>query len=383
MSWQETNSEQEKLKFINDWLKKEFTFSALCKRYGISRPTGYLAVNRYISEGVAGLLEQSRAPHVIPHKTPASITARLLELKYRFPSWGPKAIKHYLIEENIPGNWPAASTIGEIFLEHGLVKPRKLRKKSPPHSAPLQDCKAPNQSWSADFKGQFKIKNGKYCYPLTITDNFSRYLIMCEGLLSPNCDNALRCYENAFREYGLPDVIRTDNGQPFAGVGLGGLTRLSIWLLKLDIMPERISLGCPQQNGRHERMHRTLKAAAIIPKKYSLIDQQEIFDNFKTEFNTMRPHQALGMKRPSEFYQKSIRQMPDKIPEISYPDNFLIRKVRSNGETKFLGDNYYISELLCKETIGLELIDETRAIIYFGRLKLGMIDARLKKIIRP
>lgn len=383
MSWQQTDISQEKLMFINDWLKQEFTFATLCKRYQVSRPTGYALIKRYQSEGVAALKERSRAPHSIPHKTSESIQAELLRLKYRYPHWGPSMIRDFLIKEGVEGSWPAASTIGEIYKRHGLVKPRKLRRKTPAHSEPLKHCQAPNEVWSADFKGQFRLKNQKYCYPLTITDNYSRYLLLCEGLESPNCDDAMKCYDKVFREYGLPDSIRTDNGQPFAGLALGGLTRLSIWLLKLGIMPERISPGCPQQNGRHERMHRTLKEAVIIPREKTLREQQKLFDDFQIEFNTKRPHQALQGNRPAEIYRRSSREMPNKLQEVVYPDSYLIRKVKTNGELKFAGKRYFISELLHGEAVGLESIDENRAVVYFSRLKLGVIDSRLDKITRP
>lgn len=381
--WQETGVSEEKLKFINDWLKGEFNFAMLCKRYQISRPTGYGLIKRYQAEGVAALQERSRAPHTIPHKTPESVEMELLKLKHRYPHWGPSMIRDFLLKEKIEGLWPAASTIGELYKRHGLVKPRKFRKKTPVHSEPLKHCEAPNQVWSADFKGQFLLKNGKYCYPLTMTDNYSRYLILCEGLMSPNCNDSMKCYEKAFREYGLPDAIRTDNGQPFAGLAVGGLTRLSIWLLKLGIMPERISPGCPQQNGRHERMHRTLKEAVVFPKQKTLAEQQKLFDEFKVEFNTQRPHQALKANRPAEIHKRSTRELPDKLSEVIYPDSFLVRKVKTNGEIKFAGKRYFLSELLHGEAIGLEPIDEERAMIYFSKLKLGIIDSRLKKIIRP
>jgi putative transposase len=383
MSWQKTDISEEKEKFIKDWLSREFNFSMLCKRFQISRTTGYKLLESYKNEGVAAFKERSRAPHTIPHKTSAEVESELLRWKHRYPYWGPSMIRDFLIEEGIQGAWPAASTIGEIFKRHGLVKPRKSKKRTPAHSEPLKHCTNVNQVWSADFKGQFKLKNGKYCYPLTITDNFSRYLILCEGLMSPNCSDSMRCYEKAFREYGLPDVIRTDNGQPFAGLAIGGLTRLSIWLLKLGIMPERIKPGCPQENGRHERMHRTLKEAAIFPKQKTLQEQQELFDNFRLEFNTKRPHQALKAKRPAAVHEKSARQMPDKLTEIIYPDTFLVRKVKTNGEFKFGGKRYYVSELLQGETLGLEPIDDNRAILHFSRLKLGIVDAYLDKIIKP
>jgi len=383
MAWKNSCIKDEKLMFISDWLKKEFTHTVLCARYGISRPTGYLLINRYMKEREGAFNERSREPHNIPHKTSYKIEKYLLTLKYRYPKWGPAKIRDFLIAEKIKGKWPAASTIGELFKRHGLVKKRRLRKKVAAHSEPLKHCHGPNAVWSADFKGQFHLKNGRYCYPLTVTDNYSRYLLGCDGFESPSCENTIKSFHKIFMENGLPDAIRTDNGQPFCGVGLGGLTRLSIWFLKLGIMPERISLGSPQENGRHERMHRTLKEATIISGQRTLKEQQKLFNNFITEFNTKRPHEGIQSKRPGEVYVKSKKQMPKRLPEVSYPQHFEIRRVKVNGEIKFANKRYFVSEHLHGEPIGLEMIDQARAIIYFARLKLGIIDARLNKILRP
>lgn len=383
MGWHKISEKDMKMMFIGDWLKKEFNFKTLCERYEISRPTGYALINRYLTEGEGAVQQKSRAPHQIPHKTPAHIESILINLKHRFPYWGPRKIRDYLLIQNEKADWPVSSTIGEIFKKHGLVKKRKLRKKVPAHSEPLSHCHEPNQVWSADFKGQFYLSNNKYCYPLTITDNCSRYIFACEGFFSPTCDNVIKTFEKIFKEFGLPDAIRTDNGQPFCGLGIGGLTRLSIWFLKLGIMPERIDLGSPQQNGRHERMHRTLKEATIIPGKYTLDNQQIIFNNFIREFNFERPHEALQSKRPCEIYCKSNKIFPNIIKEVFYPDEFIIRKVKNNGEISIKGKKYYVSELLHKESVGLEPIDENRMILYFSKLKLGLLDLKLDKIIRP
>lgn len=383
MGWREQSIKDEKVKFIGDNLKKEFDFSELCRRYGITRPTGYALVKRFEQESVEAFEEKSRAPHHIPHKTDREIEKVLIDLKHRYPSWGPKKIRDYLIAEDMEETVIAASTIGDIYKRHGLVKPRRTRKRVPAHTEPLKHCKQSNDVWSADFKGHFRLKDNSYCYPLTITDNYSRFLLLCQSLKSPTCDNTIKYFEKVFIEYGLPCVIRTDNGQPFCGMGLGGLTRLSIWFLKLGIMPERIALGCPEQNGRHERMHKTLKAETIIPKTKTFRQQQNIFNRFIEEYNTQRPHQALEGKRPVEVYRKAKREYPTKLDEVYYPDNYIIRKVKHNGDIKFAGKRYFISELLHQEPAGLEPIDENRATIYFAKLKLGIIDARLDKIIRP
>jgi len=383
MPWQETDKSKERLNFIVDWKTNEFTFSELCKRYKISRPTGYLLIERYKLEGLDGLKERSKTPLTTPHKTSEELEQILLDLKFRFPTWGPAKIKDYLSAEGIEGNWPAVSTIGEIYKRHGLVKPRKKRKRIIPHNEPLRHCLYSNAVWSADFKGQFKLRNKSYCYPLTITDNFSRYLFACDAFESPNSENTIKTFKKVFLEYGLPDAIRTDNGQPFCSLGIAGLTRLSIWFLKLGINLERIALGAPQENGRHERMHRTLKEAAITVGEHSLVEQQERFNKFIDEYNSLRPHAALQGQRPKEVYTKSLRQLPEKLIEFEYSPEYKLRKVKCNGEIKFGAKRYFISELLHGETIGLEMIDDSRAILHFNKLKLGLIDSKLGKIIKP
>lgn len=382
MPWQETDISKERFKFIIDWEKGLFSFSDLCKRYQISRTTGYLLIDRYNKEGMAGLGEKPSAPHHIPHKTSDEIVQKILDLKYRFPKWGPDKIRLYAIADGL-NNFPATSTIGEILKRHGLVKPRKKRKRIVPHTEPLKHCIHANAVWSIDFKGQFRLKDKSYCYPLTVTDNYSRFLFACDAYQSPNLKNTLKTMEKVFNEFGLPDAIRSDNGQPFCGLGIAGLTQLSIWFIKLGITVERINLGCPQENGRHERMHRTLKEATIIPYESTFSEQQKKFNDFIYEYNFLRPHAGIEGKRPNEVYRRSKKPFPEKLPAIVYPNNFLIRKVKHNGQIKFAGKTYFISELLHREPIGLEMIDDDRAIIYFNKVTLGLIDSKLNKIIRP
>lgn len=382
MTWEETNTKAEKIKFIAEWLEEEFNFADLCRRYGISRKTGYKLINRYEMEGERALEERSHTRHYHPNAIGSEIQTRLIELKYRYPKWGPAKLKDWL-RLNEPGLWPAASTIGDLLKRQGLVQTRKYRRHVPAHSQPFVKCNASNRVWSADFKGQFRLGDSRYCYPLTITDNYSRFLLACDGFVSPNLRDTLKSFKRVFIEYGLPDAILTDNGQPFAGVGIGGLTQLSIWWLKLGIMPERIEAGCPQQNGRHERMHRTLKEAVAKPAEDSFRQQQMSFDHFRREYNYERPHEGLAGKRPADVYFSSKRELLNKAAEISYPQEFIIRKVRTNGEIKWFGKKYYVTSLLHQEPIGLKMIDEGRAMLYFAKLKLGIIDARADKIIRP
>ena len=223
---------------------------------------------------------------------------------------------------------------------------------------------------------------GQYCYPLTISDNYSRYLIACKGLEGPRLNESQQVFQRVFEEYGLPDSIRTDNGQPFAGVGIGGLTKLSIWWLKLGITPERIELGKPQQNGRHERMHRTLKRSTAMPAQINLMEQQRSFDNFRNEYNELRPHDSLGGRNPGSVYKPSFRAFPNKLPEVEYSNNFVTRHIKSSGEFCWKGARYFVSELLHNERIGLIPIDDERNLVYFSSLKLGILDTRQKKIIR-
>lgn len=381
MTWRNTGPQREKIKFIGEWLSGEYNFSDLCKRYGISRKTGYKLVNRYEIEQEQAFCPKSHARHHHPNIISNEIRERLIALKHRYPNWGPQKLRDWLILNEGERAWPAVSTIGDTLKKEGLVKQRKYRKKVEPYTEPFSECDESNKVWSADFKGQFKISSS-FCYPLTISDNYSRFLLLCKGLERPTLKETKEGFIQTFIEYGLPAVIRTDNGAPFAGLGIGGLSRLSIWWLKLGILPERIDPGHPEQNGRHERMHRTLKEETTLPPKNNFIDQQQCFDEFKNEYNTERPHQSLGGKRPSDVYGVSKRQFVHHSPEVIYPDHFEIRQVRSNGEIKCWGKKYFVSELLCGETIGLDIIEEDKAIIYFSVLKLGVLEARTNKINR-
>lgn len=383
MTWKDTCPMQEKIQFISAYLSNSFTVAELCRRFGISRKTGYKWLSRYEIEGVDGLKERSKANHEPHNATELHLARRLLEVKHRYPEWGPKKIGLYLAKEEPNQIWPANSTIGEILKRHGLTKQKKPRRKVPPHTEPFKDCNKSNRVWSADFKGQFKLGTSGYCYPLTITDNFSRFLFSCKGLREPNTQNVMKWFEMVFKEYGLPEAIRTDNGPPFASTSYGGLTRLAVWWIKLGITPERIEPGCPQQNGRHERMHRTLKQATANPPKKSFSAQQKIFNEFINEYNNERPHEALNGLCPSQVYRPSKREYPSVIPEYEYPDSFYVRRVKLSGEFKFAGRCFSIGRSLVGEIIGLELIDNDLYQIYFNNIKIGLFDERTLKVKRP
>jgi transposase InsO family protein len=376
MSWKETCPMNERVRFIGDLLVGERSMSELCTLYGVSRKTGYKWLARYEAAGASGLEDRSHAPLQQALSVDAALVQRLLQARCQHPSWGPRKLLVWLQTRHPTLKWPAASTVGEILCRHGLVSPRKRTHKSPAHQGALINPDAPNVLWCTDFKGQFRTGDARYCYPLTLTDAFSRYLLVCRGVLIPDTASVWRWFERAFQEHGLPMVMRSDNGPPFASKALGGLSHLSVWWIKLGIMPERISPGCPQQNGRHERMHRTLKHETTRPAAASLRAQQRAFDHFVTEYNDERPHEALGQRPPSSVYRGSPRAYPRRVPHIEYPDSYTVRQVRYNGEVKWHGHLVYVSQVLPGEAVGFYQIDEHTWRVYFGMLQLGLLDTR-------
>lgn len=364
----------QKVKMIGDYLSEEYTITQLSKMYEVSRKTIYKWIGRYEMEGPLGLEERPKAPRGHPNAIPPKIAREIVAAKLRHERWGPKKVLVWL-EEHRPGErWPAASTIGEILKREGLVRPRKRKRKTPPYIEPFNECYRPNTVWSADFKGQFRMGNGKLCYPLTISDNFSRYLLSCRGLSRPSLEETKPWFEEVFREYGLPGAIRTDNGAPFASVGLGGLSKLSVWFIKLGIKPERIEPGHPEQNCRHERMHRSLKEATAKPPMGDIKEQQKAFDKFMQEYNFERPHEALGQKTPASFYRPSLRPYPGKIPKAEYHGDVIVRQVRHNGEIKWRGELIYISEALAGEPVALRQKEEHHWEIRFSSYPLGILN---------
>ena len=382
MSWRDICPMDEKVKFIAFVKGGTQPFSSICKRLGISRKTGYKWLERYENEGPKGLYDHKRSRLTQSKETSTKQVETILKAKNKFKDWGPKKLKIWLEREHENEHWPATSTIGDILKKHGLVEPRAKRKRVVPYTQPFLACTKPNDVWSADFKGQFKTNDRKYCYPFTVTDNYSRFIIKCDGYLSPSLANVQRSMIEAFKEYGLPKAIRTDNGTPFASSNVGGLSRLSIWWIKLNIYPERIDLGCPEQNGRHERMHRTLKKATALPAKNELASQNKSFAEFIKEFNYVRPHEALLNKTPFEIYESSSRAYPLKLEEVVYPDRKIVRKVRSNGQIKINGGYVFISELLYGEPVAMEQIEDGYWDLQFGNLGLGIIDEHRCKLIK-
>lgn len=380
MPWMETCVMDQKIQMIGDWLDREYDITELSKMYAISRKTVYKWIARYEAEGVNGLEERTRVPWSHPNATPSEIAAQILVVKGRHMKWGPKKVVGWLRNKYPDRKWPANSTTSEILKKEGLVRSRKRKRRTPPYTRPFLGSEETNAVWSGDFKGQFRMGDGKLCYPLTLSDNYSRYLLGCWGLSRPTYEQTRPLFEYAFREYGLPEAIRTDNGAPFASVALGGLSRLAVWLIKLGIRPERIDTGHPEQNGRHERMHRTLKESAISPPRHNLAEQQRAFERFTKEFNHERPHEALGQKTPGSVYRRSPREYPAKIPSVEYAGDLIIRQVRHNGDIKWRGRRIYISEALAGEAIGLKQMDNYYWEVYFSFLPLGILDESIMRI---
>ena len=381
MPWKETRVMDQKIQMISNWLSGEYTLTELSRIYGVSRKSVYKWIERYEADQGSGLKERSRRPLTMPRATAPEVVAEILAAKGRHEHWGARKLLAWLRVKHLGQRWPAPSTTYEILKRHGLVCARRRRHHTPPYSDPFLRCNQPNEVWCADFKGQFRLGEGRLCYPLTLTDSHSRYLLGCWGLEHPRYLATRSYLEWAFREYGLPAAVRTDNGVPFASVGLGGLSSLSVWFIKLGIRPERIEKGHPEQNGRHERMHRTLKAEAISPPRKSMNEQQRAFDRFRTGYNTERPHEALGQKTPASIYQASAREYPAKLPEVEYPSNYRARRVKHNGDFKWNGTELYLSAALAGERVGFKQIDDGIWKIFFSFYPIGLMDDRTLRII--
>lgn len=382
MPWKELKPMDQKIQMLAYWQTELFSITDLSQKYGISRKTVYKWLNRYKEIGVDGLKEFSRRPVSSPSQTSEEIIELIVKEKLKNRKRGPKKIYSQLKRQYPRLDIPAPSTIGHWLKKNGLVKSRKRRKRVPPYEQPFIECQSPNAVWSADFKGQFYTKNDRVCYPLTISDNYSRYLLKCVGLPGPRHQETRAVFVSAFREYGLPDAIRIDNGTPFAGRCVGGLSRLMIWWIQLGIIPERIEKGSPQQNGRHERMHRTLKAEALDPIAINMKEQQKQFDLFRIDYNNHRPHEALNQQPPVKYYNNSNKPYVEKPVKPDYDYSYIIRSVRSSGDIKLRGKMYFITELLAGQPIGLKEVDDGLMSIYYGFYPLGLIDLRKNKVIK-
>jgi putative transposase len=382
MPWAITNTMDLKIQLIADWQRKHFNITDLSGKYGLSRPTVYKWLKRFKKQGIDGLKEQKRTPLNSPNQTKDDIVELIIEEKLKNRKRGPKKVYYQLKKQYPDIEFPAPSTIGEWLKKRGLVNKRKKRLRVPPYTEPFQTCNEPNAVWSIDYKGQFYTKDDCVCYPLTISDNYSRYLLECHGLPGPRYQETKTVIENVFKEYGLPDAMRSDNGIPFSGKNPGGLSRLSMWWIQLGITPERIDKGCPQQNGRHERMHRTLKEETLYPPSRNAKEQQERFDIFRMDYNNNRPHESLGQDVPNSFYKHSNRPYVEKPVIPDYAFAYTVRQVCPSGEIKFKSFTYYLAQLLAGQPVGLKEIADGQWQIFYSFFPLGILDLRKNRIIR-
>jgi putative transposase len=372
MGWMETCAVDERMRFVMMVERQEETFAAVCRRFGVSRRIGYKWLARYQAVGVEGLVDRSRAPLNHPQTVSAAIAERCLMTRRKHPTWGPVKVRAWL-ERHAPAiAWPAASTIGELFDREGLTVKRRLRRRSPPSSAPFAQCNAANDVWCIDFKGWFLTGDGTHCEPLTLSDAHSRYLLRCQALSRTDDDHVWPVVDAAFREFGLPKALRSDNGPPFASRGVGGLSKLSVKVIKAGVMPERIAPGKPQQNGRLERLHLTLLQDTAKPPARSLRQQLERFKDFQRVYNEERPHQALGNDTPAAHYRAAPRAWDGILREPEYNSEAAVRRVRHNGEIKWRGNTVYVGTALIGEPICL-VENADGWMVSYGPIVLGAI----------
>lgn len=378
MPWRKASIMDERMRFLAEYLEGIETMTALCDRYGVSRETGYKWVARFTADGARGLADRSRRPHTSPRATAPAVVQALLTARRRRPTWGPKKLlgRTWPLAER-----PALSTASAILKQHGLVT-RRRRRTHPGHPGrPTTGALEPNSLWTIDFKGQFRTGDGTWCYPLTVLDACSRYLLACRTLSSVRTPPTRAVLERVFRAYGLPRRIRSDNGVPFAtSWALARLSPLSVWWIRLGIIPELIQPGRPAQNGAHERFHRTLKQATAHPPAASVAAQQRRFTRFRHEYNVERPHEALAQSPPADLYVRSPRAYPRVLAPLVYAPDLIIRRVGPSGSTSWHGRPLSISHTLTGQDIGFRQFDADRWAVYFGPLMLGHFDERTGRL---
>jgi transposase InsO family protein len=372
MPWKESKTMDLRVQLIQDYEEGE-SISALSEIYGVARKTIYKWLERHDAAGVAGLADRSRAPQHSPHKLSEDVIAEIIAARQRW-NWGPRKLRVKLAAAQPKITWPAESTIGEVLKRAGLTHRRKPRVRTPPYGQPFASIDAANQTWCADFKGWFRTADGTRCDPLTITDAHSRYLLRCQ--ITPRADtiHVAAIFDAAFRQHGLPLVIHTDNGVPFASRAPGGLSRVSMRWVKLGIVPQRSRPASPQDNGRHERMHSTLKQATLQPPERNARRQQDAFDRFLHEYNHDRPHEALADATPASCYTPSCRQMPRRVPELDYGEDVIVRRISQQGSLKVNGERTFVSEIFAHEWMGLRALDERYSEVLYGPVTVGFFD---------
>jgi transposase InsO family protein len=382
MPWKVSGVVEKRKQFVEQWLAENWTMTELCARHGISRQAGYNTLARYQQAGWEGLGERSRAPRRHPNQTQSGIEQQIVELRHQHMRWGPRKLKVVLARQQPDVTWPAASTMGELLRREGLVIARKKRRRMDPYTTPFASASEPNRVWCGDFKGWSRTQDGERVDPLTISDACTRYLLRCQAVEKMDTARVQAIFEAAFREYGLPESIRTDNGAPFASRAIAGLSRLAVWWMKLGIVPERIQPAHPEQNGRHERMHLTLQQETMSPMAANRRAQQRRFDQFRSEYNQQRPHQALDMRTPAACYTQSPRAYPARVRQPEYDTSLLVRRVHLRGQFSWKHHDVFLSETLAGERIGLEPIDDRGYTIYFAEFPLGYFDSRTRTVHR-
>ena len=377
MPFKETCPVEERIAMFRDYDTRAFSVSELVARHGVSRETFYVWQRRRESGDPRWFEERSRAPSSRPHTTSVVDADAIIGVRRRFPHFGPKKIKAWLADKQPKIDWPAASTIGDILKQAGQVEARRRRRPAVAQGEIVHPARAPNEEWAIDFKGWFRTRDGTRCDPLTVTDAASRYLLQVR-VVDPTYADVRCALERLFNEVGLPHAMRSDNGTPFGSTGAGGLSALSVWLLKLGIEPRYIPPSSPQHNGRHERMHRTLKAQTTRPPAATAIEQQARFDAFRQHYNEDRPHEALEQTPPARHWQPSARRYPEKIADAWYDADHEARRVRQQGDIKWRGQNVFIGEALTGEMVGLADQENGRTLVRFCGRDLGMIDATFR-----
>ena len=385
MPWKEVSSMEQKHRFVILAEREEQSFSRLCEEFGISRKSGYKWRERYRKEGLLGLEERTRRPHRYPHATDEAIESLVLKVKRRHPTWGPKKLRELLITECKIEKPPAVSTLAKILYRHGLTRKMKRRRVGIYHHPPqtLSEPQKANDVWSVDFKGWFCTADGLRCDALTVTDLYSRYVIACKALEGQTQLLVKRAFKRIFRQYGIPQIIRVDNGTPFTAMGLAGLSKLSVWWIELGIRVEFTRKGCPRDNGSHERMHRTLKAEAIRPPSANRKAQQRRFERWKQTFNHLRPHESLEMAKPAQKYHPSPRRYRESDKYVHYPKEYLVKKISQSGFLSWKGKSYFLGEAFCGVKVGLVETANAPTEIYFANLRLGVLKLNKKDRFRP
>lgn len=375
MPWKETTVMNQKIEFVCEWRTSKYTITELCKEFGISRPTGYKIIDRYEKFGYEGLKEQSRTPQKHPNATNENVVESILKLKKKHPRWGAKKIEKLLFKDHPEEEVPSFITIHNILKKNGLVCPQKRLRRVKP-SFPIFDPKECNEVWSADYKGKFLMGNKKYCHPLTIADSKSRFVFSAKAHYKENFKSAKAAFAKVFRTYGLPKQLHTDNGSPFGSVqAIQRFTRLSYWFIELDILPVFSDPAHPEQNGRHERMHRDLKAACAKPAAFDMKSQQRKLNSFVKEYNTIRPHEALGMETPLSQHNFSTRPFPEKIKKYDYPTEMKVMKVTQNGSIRWKSYFWvYMSQGLTGKYVGAEHIGNDIWKVFYRNVFLGYFN---------